>query len=83
MIELCNSINEPLTFSSRPDRMKSIMENAGFGKIKIVSMREANQLYCGSDHIEDSYFFATAETQRASAQDKLLLGRGENLNERN
>lgn len=83
LIELCNSINEPLTFSSRPDRMKTIMESAGFGKVQIVSMREANRLYCGTDRIEDSYFFATGEVHTKTHQDKPLIQGQVNENDRN
>ncbi len=79
LIELCNSINEPLTFSSRPDRMKSILSSVGYGDIKIVSMREANILYSGTDHIEDSYFFATAEVRSRSSTPLLKLPEGARL----
>jgi hypothetical protein len=41
--------------------MKKILENSGFGRIEITGMREAYKKYCGSDRIEDSYFFTTAE----------------------
>lgn len=61
LLHLCASINEPLTFGSHPDAMRRLLSEIGFGNIDITSMREAHKIYCGSDHIEDSYFFATAE----------------------
>jgi len=61
LLRLCASINEPLTFGSRPEDMRRLLSGIGFGNVKITSMREAHKMYCGSDHIEDSYFFATAE----------------------
>ncbi len=62
LISLCQSINEPLTFAARPLAMKQLLCGIGYQNVVIVSMREANLLYCGSAQIEDSYFFATAES---------------------
>jgi methyltransferase (TIGR00027 family) len=66
LLNLCRSINEPLTFGCRPERMKSILQRVGYGNVGILNLREANKLYCGSDDIEDSYFFATAEVARCA-----------------
>jgi len=68
LIQLCASINEPLTFGCRPDKMSRILQSAGWDNINILSMREANRRYCGTEKIEDSYFFATADVQTASEQ---------------
>jgi methyltransferase (TIGR00027 family) len=62
LIQLCAAIKEPLTFGCRPEKMKEILKGVGLDKINIVSMREANRIYSGTDKIEDSYYFATAET---------------------
>ena len=83
LIELCNSINEPLTFSSRPERMNAILTSAAYGNVKIVSMREANRLYSGTDRIEDSYFFATAEVKANGNGTALEAGGRLNGHERN
>lgn len=69
LIQLCASINEPLTFGCRPDRMSRILRNVGYTNVNILSMREANQQYRGADMIEDSYFFATADVCPAPAED--------------
>ena len=61
LLHLCASINEPLTFGCRPDKMKALLPALGYGSVDIVSMREANRQYGGSGRIEDSYYFATAE----------------------
>jgi methyltransferase (TIGR00027 family) len=65
LIELCASIKEPLTFGCHPHKMKMILQSLGYINIKIVNMSEANRIYCGSNNIEDCYFFATAETPQA------------------
>jgi methyltransferase (TIGR00027 family) len=64
LLDLCASIKEPLTFGCRPDRMKTILHSIGYGNIGMTSMREANRIYGGSERIEDSYFFATAQVSR-------------------
>jgi len=64
LLHLCASIKEPLTFGSRPDAMRRLLAQLGFGDIDIVGLPEALRRYTGSDRIEDSYFFATAETGR-------------------
>jgi len=63
LLKLCADVQEPLTFGCQPERMKGILNSVGYDKIKIVSMREANRIYCESENIEDSYFFATAEVK--------------------
>lgn len=62
LIELCASIKEPLTFGCEPEKMNLLLQGLGYGNIKIVSMRQAYRIYCGSDQIEDCYYFVTAET---------------------
>jgi methyltransferase (TIGR00027 family) len=61
LLNLCASIKEPLTFGSRPEIMEGLLSHLGFGQIKIVGLPEAYKRYTGSDQIEDSYYFATAE----------------------
>lgn len=62
LLHLCASIKEPLTFGSRPDAMRELLTRLGFSNIDIASLPETLRRYTGSDKIEDSYFFATAET---------------------
>jgi len=62
LLQWCAAIKEPLTFGSRPDRIASMLKNLGYGNVNVVSMREANKQYSGTERIEDSYYFATAET---------------------
>jgi methyltransferase (TIGR00027 family) len=62
LIKICASIKEPLTFGCNPSQMNRILQEVGFNNINIVSMREANRIYSGTDKIEDSYYFATGET---------------------
>ena len=66
LLKLCASINEPLTFGCSRERMKALLPTLGFSDVNIVSMREANQQYAGSDRIEDSYYFATAEVGKTN-----------------
>jgi len=73
LLDLCASIKEPLTFGCNPEKMTGILKATGFGKINIISMREANRMYCGTDKIEDSYYFATAEANDEKAKKKALL----------
>ncbi|MEE8577301.1 MAG: class I SAM-dependent methyltransferase [candidate division Zixibacteria bacterium] len=73
LIQLCASIKEPLTFGCSPDRMRSILFGVGFSNIAITGMREASLMYSGSGNIEDSYYFATAETGHASNGSGLIL----------
>jgi methyltransferase (TIGR00027 family) len=61
LLKLCASINEPLTFGSSPETMRSLLPSLGYGNVHIVDMREMNREYGGTDRIEDSYYFATAE----------------------
>jgi methyltransferase (TIGR00027 family) len=61
LIQLCASIKEPLTFGCHPDKMKKFLRMLGYTNIRITSMRDAHQLYLGSDQIEDCYYFVTAE----------------------
>ncbi len=69
LLQLCASINEPLTFGSRPDDIRQLLSEIGFGNIGITSMREAHKMYYGNDRIEDSYFFATAEVGNRQPSD--------------
>jgi methyltransferase (TIGR00027 family) len=76
LLGLCASIKEPLTFGCHPVGMKGILERLGFSSVGIVSMRQANRIYGGTDRIEDSYFFATAQMSKgAETQSILTLGR--------
>lgn len=61
LLHLCSSINEPLTFGSRPENMRRLLSGLGYGDIVIAGLPETYRRYTGSDRIEDSYFFATAE----------------------
>jgi len=61
LLTLCADIREPLTFGFQPDRMPGVLKGLGYEGIKIISLAQANMIYCGSDRIEDSYYFATAE----------------------
>lgn len=63
LLRLCREVQEPLTFGCDPEGMKKILTGAGLSQIEITSMRQAGQLYYGSDKIEDSYYFTTAESQ--------------------
>jgi methyltransferase (TIGR00027 family) len=71
LLHLCASINEPLTFGCDPEKMKALLPTLGFRGIDIVSMRQANLEYSGTDKIEDSYYFATAEV---GSQPLLITG---------
>ena len=64
LLKLCADIQEPLTFGFQPDRMPGVLQGLGYKGIKIVSLPQANQIYCGSDKIENSYYFASAEIGR-------------------
>lgn len=61
LLHLCASINEPLTFGSHPRSMHQVLTRLGYGNIEIVGLPETLKRYTGSDQIEDSYFFASAE----------------------
>jgi len=74
LLNLCASIKEPLTFGSHPERMKTILQSIGYTNIGMTSMREANQRYGGSGRIEDSYFFATAETGNGNEKHGRIVG---------
>ncbi len=62
LIELCASIKEPLTFGCAPEKMNMLLHGLGFRNINIISLRQASRIYCGSDQIEDCYYFTTAES---------------------
>jgi methyltransferase (TIGR00027 family) len=64
LLKLCASIKEPLTFGSRPGSMRALLTRLGYDNIDIVGLPDTLQRYTGSNKIEDSYFFATAETRR-------------------
>ena len=62
LLQWCAAIQEPLTFGSRPDKIDTLLRALGYSNVNVVSMREANKQYSGTERIEDSYYFATAET---------------------
>jgi methyltransferase (TIGR00027 family) len=62
LLQWCAAIQEPLTFGSQPEKMSALLTDLGYGNVNVVSMREANKQYSGTEKIEDSYYFATAET---------------------
>jgi methyltransferase (TIGR00027 family) len=74
LLDLCASIKEPLTFGCEPARMKQILTRLGYGNVGITSMREANRIYDGADSIEDSYFFATAESRHGNGTHGRIIG---------
>jgi len=65
LVNLCASINEPLTFGCSPEKCREILAGTGFAKVDIMDMREANKIYSGTDRIEDSYYFVTAEVGKS------------------
>ncbi len=67
LLRLCASINEPLTFGSRPQQMREVLGHLGYGNIDIIGLPEAYRRYTGSDKIEDSYYFATAQVAGAES----------------
>jgi methyltransferase (TIGR00027 family) len=77
LLHLCASINEPLTFGCDPARMKALLPTLGFKDVNITSMREANLRYSGTDRIEDSYYFTTAES--GSGNGRLVDHNGEEI----
>jgi methyltransferase (TIGR00027 family) len=60
LLKLCADIQEPLTFGFQPERMPGVLRRLGYDQVKIIGLQQANKIYCGSDRIEDSYYFATA-----------------------
>jgi methyltransferase (TIGR00027 family) len=76
LLKLCASVQEPLTYGYPPAKMKGMLKNLGYGRVNIVSMREANRIYSGSGQIEDSYFFATAEVTGNRAPENPLVKHG-------
>jgi len=62
LLQLCASINEPLTFGAHPQHMIRLLTRLGYSRISVTGMREAHKLYRGSADIEDAYFFATAQS---------------------
>jgi methyltransferase (TIGR00027 family) len=69
LLKLCSDIQEPLTFGCMPEKMPGILKRLGYDQVKIISLRQANQIYCGSKNIEDSYYFATAQIKNNGHQD--------------
>ncbi|MEW5796686.1 MAG: SAM-dependent methyltransferase [Candidatus Zixiibacteriota bacterium] len=61
LLKLCASINEPLTFGCDPKTMRDLLPGLGFSSVNVVDMREINRRCGGTEKIEDSYYFATAE----------------------
>jgi len=67
LLQLCAGIKEPLTYGCRPDLMRHLLDELGYQAVSITSMREANRIYAGTDKVEDSYYFATAEVKPRAA----------------
>ena len=85
LLQLCANVQEPLTFGCQPNRMKGILQGLGFGNVNTISMQEANMIYCGSDKIENCYYFATAEVKSDKQEngkiiipDGRIIGGGDN-----
>ncbi len=76
LLKLCASVQEPLTFGCSPEKMKEILFRLGYSNVKILSMRETNWMYCGSEDVEDSYFFATAEITGSPDPEKSFIKQG-------
>lgn len=81
LLRICASIGEPLTFGCRPDDMRRLLTGLGYGNISIASLPETLMRYTGSDRIEDSYYFASAETGpgnngNSSETGKILISGG-------
>jgi hypothetical protein len=55
--------------------MNEVLTRIGYSDIKIVSLRDANKLYLGSEDIEETHYFATTETEN-SKPDSLMIGTG-------
>ena len=72
LLKLCADVKEPLTFGCQPGKMTGILTGLGYDNISITSMREANLIYSGTDKIEDSYFFATAEIRKIDSPGNLI-----------
>ena len=66
LLDLCSSINEPLTFGCHPARMHRLLAGTGYTNTHILSLQDASRMYCGTSDIENAYFFATAEAGAAS-----------------
>jgi methyltransferase (TIGR00027 family) len=78
LLQLCAGVQEPLTFGCESGKMRGILQNLGYEGIDILNLREANRIYCGSDQIEDTYLFATAEVSSPADNgglDRLLIGK--------
>jgi hypothetical protein len=56
--------------------MKAMLSRLGYSNVKILSMRETNWMYSGSEDVEDSYFFATAEITGAPDPEKAFVKQG-------
>lgn len=76
LLKLCASVQEPLTFGCSPEKMKGILFRLGYSNVKILSMRETNWMYSGSEDVEDSYFFATAEITGIPDSEKAFVKQG-------
>lgn len=74
LLQLCAGIQEPLTFGCLPTDMNSILQGLGYAKVKIIGLQEASRIYRGTDQIEDSYCFATAEVGGADFQGSGRVG---------
>ena len=49
-----------------PDSMRKLLPTLGYKDVSIASMRDVNMKLSGSERIEDSYYFATAEVGRGN-----------------
>ena len=76
LLKLCTDLKEPLTFGCHPNEMKALLQNLGYQKVRIINMREVNHIYCDSDQIEDSYFFASAEIGNGSSSQSGYVNHG-------
>jgi methyltransferase (TIGR00027 family) len=76
LLKLCAGVQEPLTFGCSPEKMREILHRLGYTNVKIRSMRETNWMYCGSEEVEDSYFFATADITGCPCSEKSFVRQG-------
>jgi len=76
LLKLCAGVQEPLTFGCSPEKMKRILHSLGYGNVRIVDMRQVNWIYSGSEDVEDSYFFATAEVTGSPDPEKSFVKEG-------
>ncbi len=73
LLKLCADIQEPLTFGCQPEKMPTILKRLGYDQVNIISLPQANKIYCGSENIEDSYYFATAEISPTGREKGLIM----------